>query len=123
MASFSSQNNHDAINLNAALSAAPEVWRPYFLSPNSPITVTDSLMLNGTIATAVAASLFTPKDGRVLARRTDSQTINDSMALTIQCAASFSNMGRRLHVSNHEVRALRSKLPFCNGCSKTTKRN
>ena len=103
MTSFSSQNNHDAINLNAAPSAAPEVWRPYFLSPNNPITVTDSLMLNGTTATAVAASLFTPEDGRVLARRTDSQTINDPMALTIQCVASFSNMGRRLHVSNREV--------------------
>jgi hypothetical protein len=123
MASFSSQNNHDAINLNATPSAAPKVWRPYFLSSNSPITVTDSLMLNGTTAIAVAASLFTPEDGRVLARRTDSQTINDSMALTIQCVASFSNMGRRLHVSNHEIRALRSKLPFCNGCSKTTKKN
>ena len=65
-------------------------------------------MLNGTIATAVVASLFTPKDGRVLAERTDPQTINDLMALTIQCVAFVSNMGRRLHVRNHEVRALRS---------------
>jgi uncharacterized protein involved in exopolysaccharide biosynthesis len=45
-----------------------------------------------------------------LAERTDPQTINDSMALTIQCVASVSNMGRRLHVRNHEVRALCSQV-------------
>jgi hypothetical protein len=71
MASSSSQNNYDAIDLNAASSAAPEVWRPYFLSPNSPVMVTDSVMLSGTTATAVAAGLFTPENGRVLAERTD----------------------------------------------------
>uniref|UniRef100_A0A2N9G1T5 Uncharacterized protein n=1 Tax=Fagus sylvatica TaxID=28930 RepID=A0A2N9G1T5_FAGSY len=90
------------------LATAPEVWRPYFLSPNGPVTVTDSVMLSGTTATAVATSLLTPEDGRVLAERTDPQTINDSMALTIQCVASVSNMGRRLHVKNHEVCALPS---------------
>ena len=123
MAFFSSQNSHDAINLNAAPCAVPEVWLPYFLSLNGPVTVTDSVMLSGTTATAVAAGLFTLEDGKLLVMRTNSQTINDSMALTIQCVASFSNMGRRLHVSNHEVRALRSKLPFCSGYSKTTRRN
>ena len=67
-------------------------------------------MLSGTTATAVAVGLFTLEDGRVLAERTDPQTINDSMALIIQCVASVSNMGRRLHVRNHEVRALRSQV-------------
>ena len=103
MASSSSQGNHDAINLNAVPSAALEVWRPYFLSPNSLVTVIDSVILSGTTATAVAVGLLTPEDGRVLAGMTDPQTINDSMALTIQCVASVSNMGRRLHVRNHEV--------------------
>uniref|UniRef100_A0A2N9IS01 Uncharacterized protein n=1 Tax=Fagus sylvatica TaxID=28930 RepID=A0A2N9IS01_FAGSY len=51
----SSQNNHDAINLNAVPSAAPEVWGPHFLSPNGPVTVIDFVMLSGTTATAVAA--------------------------------------------------------------------
>ena len=108
MASSSSQNNYDAIDPNAAPSAALDVWRPYFLSLNGPITVTDSVMLSGITATAVVAGLFIPEDGRVLAERTDPQTINDSMALTIQCVASVSNMGRRLHVRNHEVRTLHS---------------
>ena len=52
-------------------STEPEVWRPYFLSPNGPVTVIDSVILSGTTATAVAAGLLTPEDGRVLARRTD----------------------------------------------------
>jgi hypothetical protein len=93
MASSSSQNNHDTINLNAVPSAAPEVWRPYFLSPNGSITVTDSVMPSGTTAIAVAAGLLTPEDGRVLVERIDPQTINDSIELTIQCVASVSNMG------------------------------
>uniref|UniRef100_A0A2N9HLQ8 Uncharacterized protein n=1 Tax=Fagus sylvatica TaxID=28930 RepID=A0A2N9HLQ8_FAGSY len=110
MAFSSSQNNHDAINLNVVPSAAPEVWRPYFLSPNGFVTVIDSVMLSGITVTAVAAGLLTPEDERVLAGRTDPQTINDSMTLTIQCVASVSNMGRRLHVRNHEVRVLRSQV-------------
>jgi TolA-binding protein len=103
-------------------STAPEVWRPYFLSPNGPVTVIDSVMLSGTTATAVAAGLLTPEDGRVLAGRTDPQTINDSMALTIQCVASVSNMGRRLHVRNHEVRALRSQVTILQRLLKNNKK-
>jgi hypothetical protein len=68
------------------------------------------MMLNGTTTTAIVASLFTPDDGRVLAERTDPQTINDSMALTIQCVVSVSNMGRCLHVRNNEFRVLRSQV-------------
>jgi hypothetical protein len=33
----------------------PEVWRPYFLSLNGPVMVTDFVMLKGVTATAVAA--------------------------------------------------------------------
>ena len=67
-------------------------------------------MLSGTTATVVVAGLLTLKDGKVLAGRIDPQTINDSMALTIQCVASVSNMGRHLHVRNHEIRALHSQV-------------
>ena len=87
-----------------------EVWCPYFLSANGPVTVIDFMMLSGTIATAIAASLLTSEDERVLDGRTDPQIIKDSMTLTIQCVAFTSNMGRRLHVRNHEVRALRSQV-------------
>ena len=91
-------------------STAPKVWCPYFLSLNGSVTVIDSVMLSGTTATVVVAGLLTLKDGKILAGRTDPQTINDSMALTIQCVASVSNMGRHLHVRNHEVRALCSQV-------------
>jgi hypothetical protein len=61
----------------------PEVWRPYFLSLNGSVTVTDSVMLNGVTATAVIASLCALEDGKVLVGRTNPQIINDSMAFTI----------------------------------------
>ena len=108
MTSSSSLNTQEEINLNVAPSAMPEVWCPYFLSPNGPVTVTDSVMPNGVIATAVAVGLYTLKDGKILAGRIDPQIINDSMTLTVQCVASVSNMRRRQHVRNLEVRALRS---------------
>ena len=62
MVSSSSQNNHDAINLNDVPSAAPEIWRPYFLSPNGPVMITDSVMLSGITATSVVTGLLTPED-------------------------------------------------------------
>jgi hypothetical protein len=128
MASSSSLNTQEAINLNDvpsvmhAPSSMPKVWRPYFLSPNGLVTVTDSVMLNGVTATAVAAGLCTLKDGKVLTRRTDPQIINDSMALTIQCVAFVSNMGRRLHVRNHEVRALHSQVTILQRLLKENKK-
>ena len=122
MASSSSQNNYNAFNLNAVPSAEPEVWRPYFLSPNGPVTVIYSMKLSGTIAIVVAAGLLTPEDERVLAGRTDPQTINDSMALNIQCVDSVSNIGRCLHVRNHEVRALRSQVTILQRLLKNNKK-
>jgi hypothetical protein len=89
MASSSSLNTQETIDLNDvpsvmhAPSSMPEVWRPYFLFPNGPVTVTDSVMLNGVTATVVAAGLYTLEDGKVLAGKTDPQIINDLMTLTI----------------------------------------
>ena len=87
MTSSSSLNTQEAINLNVAPSAMPKVWHSYILFPNSLITITDFVMLNGVTATAVAAGLLIPEDERILAERTYPQTI--------------------LHVKNHEVRMLR----------------
>ena len=44
------------------------------------------------------------------------------MALTIQCVASVSNMGRHLHVRNHEVRALRSQVTILQKLLKESKK-
>ena len=79
-------------------------------------------MLSGTTATTVVAGLLTSEDGRVLAGRTNPQTINDSMALTIQCIAFVSNMGRRLHVRNHEVWVLRFQVTNLQRLLKNNKR-
>uniref|UniRef100_A0A2N9H705 Reverse transcriptase zinc-binding domain-containing protein n=1 Tax=Fagus sylvatica TaxID=28930 RepID=A0A2N9H705_FAGSY len=122
MASSSSQNKPKAINLNDTPSMMPEVWRPYFLSPNGPVSVTDSVMLNGVTATAVAAGLCTPEDAKVLAGRTNPQIINDSMALIIQCVATISNMGRRLHLRNLEVKTLRFQVTILQRLLKESKK-
>ena len=122
MASSSSQNNHDAINLNVVLSAVPEVWRPYFLSLNGLVTVTNSVILSDTTTTAVATGFLTPEDGRILTERTDPQTINNLMALTIQCVAFVSNMRWLLHVRNHEVRALHSQVTILQQLLKDNKK-
>ena len=44
------------------------------------------------------------------------------MALTIQCVASVSNMGRRLHVRNHEVRVLHSQVTILQRLLKESKK-
>ena len=77
-------------------------------------------ILNGETATAVAAGLCTPEDAKVLA--TDPQIINESLALTIQCTTTVSNMGRRLHIRNHEVRALRSQVTILQRVLKESKK-
>jgi predicted RNase H-like nuclease (RuvC/YqgF family) len=79
-------------------------------------------MLNGVTTTAVTTGLLIPEDGRILAERIDPQTINDSTALTIQCVAFVSNMGRCLHVRNHEVRALRSQVTILQRLLKDNKK-
>ena len=79
--------------------AQPEVWHhPSFQSQNGSITVNDSVMMNDTTTTVVAVGIINPQDEMLLADRTDTQAINDLLAFTIQCAASVSNMGRRLFV-------------------------
>ena len=86
------------------------------------MSVTDSVILNGETATAVAAGLCTPEDAKVLAGKTDSQIINDSLAFTIQSAATVSNMGRRLHVRNMEVKTLRSQVTILQRLLKESKK-
>ena len=44
------------------------------------------------------------------------------MTLTVQCVASVSNMGRRLHVRNHEVQVLRSQVTILQRLLKNNKK-
>ncbi|CAN6719209.1 unnamed protein product [Malus baccata var. baccata] len=46
------------------------IWRPSFTSPTGPLTVGDSVMKNDMTAAVVARNLLTPKDNRLLSKRT-----------------------------------------------------
>jgi len=107
MASSSSQNNFD---LNVVPNVQPKIWHPSFLSQKGPLITNDSMMLDDDIAASVAKGIITPLDEKLLANRTDVEAINDSMALSIQCASSVSNMARRLQVRGSEVQELRTQV-------------
>ncbi|CAN6552333.1 unnamed protein product [Malus baccata var. baccata] len=72
------------------------IWRPSFISPTGPLTVGDSVMKNDMTAAVVARNLLTPKDNRLLSKRSDELAVKDSLALSVQCAGSVSNMAQRL---------------------------
>ncbi|KAM2275581.1 hypothetical protein ACFXTI_034119 [Malus domestica] len=65
------------------------IWRMSFLSSNGPLMVKDSVMKNDLTATVVARNLLTPKDNRILSNRSDELAVQDSLDLSIQCAALF----------------------------------
>ena len=62
-----------------------------------------------TTAVAVATSFLTRRDEILLANRSDMEAVNDSLAFSIQSAASISNMSRRLLARTNEVQALKTQ--------------
>ncbi|GFS46411.1 hypothetical protein Acr_00g0102110 [Actinidia rufa] len=107
MASSSSQKKFD---LNDVPNVQPEIWRSLPLSQKDPLITNGSVMLDDAVAASVAKGIITPQDEKLLANRTDIEAINDSMALSIQCASSVSNMARRLQVRGNEVQELRTQV-------------
>ncbi|GFY89994.1 hypothetical protein Acr_07g0001910 [Actinidia rufa] len=103
----SSQNNFD---LNDVPNVQPEIRCSSFLSQKGPLMTSGSVMLDDDIAASVAKGIITPLDEKLLADRTDDEAINESMALSIQCASSVSNMARRLQVRGNEVQELRTQV-------------
>ena len=87
-----------------------DIWRPSFLSSNGPLTVQDSVMMDATTATVVARNLLTPRDNRLLSRRSDELAVHDSLAFSIQCASSVSNMGQRLLARSRQVESLTAEV-------------
>ncbi|CAN6726685.1 unnamed protein product [Malus baccata var. baccata] len=57
------------------------IWRPSFISLTGPLTVRDSMMKNDMTAAVVARNLVTPKDNRLLSKRSDELAVKDSLAL------------------------------------------
>ncbi|KAM2580936.1 hypothetical protein TB1_003264 [Malus domestica] len=72
------------------------IWCPSFISPTGPLTVGNSVMKNDMTAAVVAWNLVTPKDNRLLAKQFDELAVKDSLALSVQCVGSVSNMAQRL---------------------------
>ncbi|KAM2216421.1 hypothetical protein ACFXTI_022905 [Malus domestica] len=90
-------------DLNFGEEASMPSWRPSFLSPTGPLTVRDSVMKT---AGVVARNLLTPKDNRLLSKRSDELAVKDSLALSVQCAGSVSNMAQRLFPRTRQVESL-----------------
>jgi hypothetical protein len=105
--SSTSQNNLD---LNAVPDVQPKIWCPSFPSPRGHLMTTDSVMLDDATAASMARGIITSRDGKLLADRSDVEAINDSMAFSIQGAASVSNMAQRLQVRRNEIQSLQNQV-------------
>ncbi|CAN6711556.1 unnamed protein product [Malus baccata var. baccata] len=101
-------------DLNLVEEAAPpspdNIWRPSFVSPTGPLTVGDSVMKNDMTAAVVARNILTPKDNRLLSKRSDELAVKDSLALSVQCAGSVSNMAQRLFARTRQVESLAAEV-------------
>ncbi|KAM1128437.1 hypothetical protein ACFX2B_037887 [Malus domestica] len=101
-------------DLNLGEEAAPpspdNIWRPSFISHTGPLIVGDSVMKNDITAAVVARNLVTPKDNRLLAKRSDELAVKESLALSVQCAGSVSNMAQRLFARTRQVESLAAEV-------------
>ncbi|KAM2395274.1 hypothetical protein ACFX1X_032657 [Malus domestica] len=66
----------------AAMPSPDNIWRPSFITPTGPLTVGDLVMKNDMTAAVVARNLVTPKDNRLLSKRSDELAVKDSLALS-----------------------------------------
>ncbi|KAM1972447.1 hypothetical protein ACFX1Q_019778 [Malus domestica] len=94
----------------AVLPSLDNIWRPSFISPTGSFTVGDSVMKNDMTAAVVARNLVTPKDNKLLAKRSDELAVKDSLALSVQCAGSVSNMAQRLFAQTRQVESLAAEV-------------
>ncbi|KAM1632189.1 hypothetical protein ACFX2K_020109 [Malus domestica] len=94
----------------AATPSLDNIWRPSFLSPTGHLTVGDSVMKNDMTATVVTMNLLTPKDNRLFSKRSNELAVKDSLALSIQCAGSVSNMAQRLFALTRQVESLAAEM-------------
>ncbi|CAN6723135.1 unnamed protein product [Malus baccata var. baccata] len=94
----------------AAMPSQDNIWRPSFLSHIGPLTVGDSMMKNDMTHAVVARNLLTPKDNRLLFKRSNELAVKDSLALSVQCAGSVSNMAQRLFARTRQVESLAAEV-------------
>ncbi|CAN6685595.1 unnamed protein product [Malus baccata var. baccata] len=94
----------------AATPSPDNIWRPSFVSPTGPLTIGDSVMKNDMTAAVVARNLLTPKDNILLSKCSDELAVKDSLALSVQCAGSVSNMAQRLFARTRQVESLAAEV-------------
>ncbi|KAM1469743.1 hypothetical protein ACFXTO_040880 [Malus domestica] len=101
-------------NLNlgeeAATPSLDNIWRLSFLSLTGPLTIGDFVMKNDMTVVVVARNILTPKDNRLLSKQSDELAIKDSLALSVQCAGSVSNMVQRLFARTRQVESLAAEV-------------
>ncbi|KAM1216255.1 hypothetical protein ACFX2J_012562 [Malus domestica] len=68
------------------------------------------MMKNDMTAAVVTRNLVTPKDNRLLSKRSDELAVKDSLALSMQCAGYVSNMAQRLFARTRQVESLAAKV-------------
>ncbi|KAM1543682.1 hypothetical protein ACFX1Z_013316 [Malus domestica] len=94
----------------AAMPSQDNIWCPSFLSPTGSLTVGDFVMKNDMTAVMVARNLLTPKDNRLLSKQSDELAVKDSLALSVQCTGSVSNMAQRLFARTRQVESLAAEV-------------
>ncbi|KAM1768955.1 hypothetical protein ACFXTH_046807 [Malus domestica] len=67
-------------------------------------------MKNDMTTAVVARNLVTPKDNRLLSKRSDELAVKDSLVLSVQCAGSMSNMTQRLFARTRQVESLAAEV-------------
>ncbi|CAN6719032.1 unnamed protein product [Malus baccata var. baccata] len=71
----------------ASMPSPDNIWRSSFISPIGPLTVRDSVIKNDMTAAVVARNFVTPKDNRLLSKRSDELDVKDSLAFSAVCRA------------------------------------
>ncbi|CAN6686392.1 unnamed protein product [Malus baccata var. baccata] len=94
----------------AAMSPQDNIWRPSFLSHIGHLTVGDSVMKNDMTAAVVARNLLTLKDNKLFSKRSDKLAVNDSLAFSVQCVGSVSNMAQSLFARTRQVESLAAEV-------------
>ncbi|KAM2640377.1 hypothetical protein TB1_026766 [Malus domestica] len=90
----------------AVMPSQDNIWRPSFLSSTGLLTVGDSVIKNDMTAAVVAMNLLTPKDNKLLSKQSDELAVKNSLALSVQCVGSVSNMAQRLFARTRQVESL-----------------
>ncbi|CAN6680979.1 unnamed protein product [Malus baccata var. baccata] len=86
------------------------IWCPSFLSLTGLLTIGDFVMKNDMTIVIVAKNILTPKNNILLSKRSDELDVKESLALSVQCAGSVTNMAQRLFARTRQVESLAAKV-------------